>query len=446
VTSETAGVANEGLTRLADRQALSDALTDEASAAQASDPARDGLGGWTSRIGLLLVDVDRFRAIAAAVGPDGGEEVLSSLTTRLRPALRPNQILVRLGGDEFAVVLPDADREAAERVAHALLGRLDEPITVGTPAGPRTVQVTASVGVATCRLPREDPSELVHQASVAVRQAKQSGGGVSHFESGGEQPVRQPPIGELRVALEQGDLEVYLQPQVRLDGGAVCGAEALARWRHPKDGVLLPASFLPLAAQTGLMSPIAAMVNDLALSACATWWEQGFEVPVSVNLAASDLMDDRLTERIPGYLELYGLPARALRIEITEEVFLTDTSTVASLVNRWRAAGVRVALDDFGTGYSSLAYLRELPIGELKLDRVFVADLSRSTTATIVRHTIAMAHDLGMQVVAEGIEDAATAQALAEMGCDIGQGLHFGAAMPLDDFLSFLRADVAARS
>jgi EAL domain-containing protein (putative c-di-GMP-specific phosphodiesterase class I) len=245
------------------------------------------------------------------------------------------------------------------------------------------------------------------------------------------------------VALEQGDLEVYLQPQVHLGTGAVHGAEALTRWRHPNDGVLLPASFLPLAARTGLMRPISTMVYDLAISACARWWHQGFEVPVSVNLTVSDLMNDELTDRIPGYLEPHGLPPRALRIEITEDAFLSEPATAAALIDRWHQAGIMVALDDFGTGYSSLAYLRELRLGELKLDRVFVADLARPRTCTIVRHTVAMAHDLGMLVVAEGVEDADTARALAELGCDIGQGLHFGDAMPLPQFQGYLRADAA---
>ncbi|MBK6871759.1 MAG: bifunctional diguanylate cyclase/phosphodiesterase [Kineosporiaceae bacterium] len=432
-------MASDGLTWLASRQALSDALTDEASAGR-DTPGGDGTGGWTSRIGLLLLDVDRFSDLVASLGPDGGQDVLAQIATRLRPALRPNQMLARLGGDEFAVVLPDADREAAERVAHALLAQLDAPIRVNMPTGPRDVQVAASVGVATCRLPREDPRELVHQASQAVRQAKRSGGGVSHVAPGEDQPTRLPPIGELRVALEQGDLEVYLQPQVDLRRGRLCGAEALARWRHPQDGVLLPASFLPLAAQTGLMRPIAAAVTELAVAAVAQWWDRGFRVPVSLNLTPSDLLDETLTARIPGCLKPYGLPTEALRIEITEDVFLADADLVAGVLHRWQEAGVHVALDDFGTGYSSLAYLRELPISELKLDRVFITDLARPRTTAIVRHTIAMAHELGMKVVAEGIEDADTAAVLTEMGCDIGQGTFFGAAMAVPEFLAHLAA------
>jgi EAL domain-containing protein (putative c-di-GMP-specific phosphodiesterase class I) len=328
-------------------------------------------------------------------------------------------------------------------VAHALLEQLGEPLEIDGEHGARSIQVAASVGVATCRLPRGDPRALVHQAALAVWQAKQSGGGVGTYDAEVDGPARQPPVGELRVALEQGDLEVYLQPQVHLGTGAVHGAEALTRWRHPNDGVLLPASFLPLAARTGLMRPISTMVYDLAISACARWWHQGFEVPVSVNLTVSDLMNDELTDRIPGYLEPHGLPPRALRIEITEDAFLSEPATAAALIDRWHQAGIMVALDDFGTGYSSLAYLRELRLGELKLDRVFVADLARPRTCTIVRHTVAMAHDLGMLVVAEGVEDADTARALAELGCDIGQGLHFGDAMPLPQFQGYLRADAA---
>jgi len=433
-------MANEGLTWLASRQELSAALTDEAAAAQALDaPGGDAMGGWTNQIGLLLIDVDRFTQLKATLGTDDdGDDVLTRVAGRLRAVLRPSQALARLGGDEFAVVLPDADREVAERVAHALLAQLDEPVMISVGGAERSVTVDASIGIATCRLPRDDPTSLVRQASLAVWRAKESGGGISHFDADQDSPVRLPPIGELRVALEQGDLEVFLQPQIRLAQGSVCGAEALARWRHPKDGVLLPASFLPLAAQTGLMRPIAAMVIDLAVTACTEWWSLGHRVPVSVNLTPSDLLDSALTDRIPAFLGPFGLPPEALRIEITEDVFLADTATVATLLNRWRDDGVRVALDDFGTGYSSLAYLRELPIGELKLDQVFIGDLARPSTATIVRHTIAMAHELGMPVVAEGVEDAATAAILSGMGCDIAQGLHYGSAMALPEFLTYL--------
>jgi EAL domain-containing protein (putative c-di-GMP-specific phosphodiesterase class I) len=251
-------------------------------------------------------------------------------------------------------------------------------------------------------------------------------------------PQRLQRIDELRSALEHGDLEVYLQPQVELASGRIVGAEALARWRHPHDGVLLPEAFLPLAAQTGLLRPVATAVLDGAISACAGWWSRGYRVPVSVNLTAEDLRDPVLTTSITDALERHGLPAAGLCIELTEEALVTDAPATAQLLRRWRTAGVGVALDDFGTGYSSLAYLRELPVDELKLDRVFVADLRRPATATIVLHTVAMAHGLGLRVVAEGIEDQATAEALTGAGCDVGQGLLFGPAMTPPRFVEHL--------
>lgn len=231
-----------------------------------------------------------------------------------------------------------------------------------------------------------------------------------------------------------------MQPQVDLATGRIVGGEALARWRHPQDGVLLPAAFLPLAEHTGLTRPMAALVLDRALAACASWWREGYRVPVSVNLSADDLRDEELPGRLWAALNRQSLPTAALRVEITEQSLLVDPEAAAGLLGRWRADGVTVSIDDFGTGYSSLSYLRELPVDEVKLDRAFVADLARKNTLTIVQHTIAMAHGLDARVVAEGIEDVATAHQLAAMGCDVGQGLVYGAAMTAPEFLDRLRA------
>jgi EAL domain-containing protein (putative c-di-GMP-specific phosphodiesterase class I) len=238
-------------------------------------------------------------------------------------------------------------------------------------------------------------------------------------------------VDELRSALERGDLVVHLQPQVDLATGRVAGCEALARWRHPHDGVLLPDAFLPLAAHTGLMRPVAAVVLDRALEACALWWPR-HQVPVSVNLTADDLLDPGLTDRIAATLERHGLPGSALRVELTEEALVADPEAAAKLLQAWRALGLSVALDDFGTGYSSLAYLRELPFDELKLDRVFGADLRRRTTATIVAHTVAMAHGLGLRVVAEGVESEDAWRHLHALGCDYAQGYYLSRPLPAE--------------
>jgi diguanylate cyclase (GGDEF)-like protein len=424
------------LTGLANRRALSEALASDGAAGDGTAVQR--WSGWTDRIALLLVDLDSFKDINEALGHEVGDQVLAEVGSRLRAALRSPQLIARLGGDEFAVVLPGAGRESATAVAESLCAVLAEPVELD---GHR-LHVRASVGVATCLIPHDEPEDLLRQADVALNRAKAVGTSLEVYDPARDLRTahRLMRIDELRSALERGDLEVYLQPQVDLADGVVVGAEALARWRHPQDGVLLPDSFLPLAAQTGLMRPVAALVLDRALSACGRWWRRGHRIPVSVNLTADDLRDAGISRRISECLHQHGLPAQALRIEITEDVLLTDPEAAGQLLQSWRRAGIAVAVDDFGTGYSSLGYLRELPFDELKLDRSFVTDLHRRTTATIVRYTIAMAHGLGMRVVAEGVEDQATARALSDVGCDLGQGLYFGAAMAPQEFLELLDA------
>jgi diguanylate cyclase (GGDEF)-like protein len=425
------------LTGLANRRALSEALASDGAAA-GDGTALQRWSGWTDRIALLLVDLDSFKDINEALGHDVGDRVITAVGARLRAALRSPQLIARLGGDEFAVVLPGASRDSATQVAKSLCTVVAEPVEID---GHR-LHVRASVGVATCVIPQEEPEDLLRQADVALNRAKAVGTSLELYDPARDLRTkhRLMRIDELRSALERGDLEVYLQPQVDLVDGTVIGTEALARWRHPQDGVLLPDSFLPLAAQTGLMRPVAAMVLDRALGACDRWWRRGHRIPVSVNLTADDLRDNDMSRRIYESLAHHGLPAQALRIEITEDILLTDPKAAAQLLQSWRRAGIAIAIDDFGTGYSSLGYLRELPFDELKLDRSFVSDLHRWTTATIVRHTISLAHSLGMRVVAEGVEDQATARALADVGCDIGQGLYFGAAMAPHAFLEQLES------
>ena len=454
----SASARTDELTGLANRRALSEVLAGASAVASSgafanpgdpddgSDDGSDGgpgpgaggppRAGWTDRIALLLVDLDAFKDINEALGHDTGDRVLAELGARLSRSLRPPQLVARLGGDEFAVVLPGAGREAATRVARSLAAVLAQPLELDG----RRLHVRGSVGVATCVLGEEDPADLLRRADVALNRAKAAGTGLEVYDPALDVRTvqRLQRIDELRAALERGDLEVFLQPQVDLADGTVVGAEALARWRHPQDGMLLPAAFLPLAAQTGLMRPVAALVLDRAVAACARWWERGHRVPVSVNLTTDDLRDPQLTGRIAQALARHGLPPTALHIEITEELLLTDPDAAARLLESWRRAGIAVSVDDFGTGYSSLGYLRDLPFDELKLDRSFVTDLHRRATATIVRHTVAMAHGLGMHVVGEGVEDQATARLLAELGCDVGQGLYFGAPMALPAFLDEL--------
>ena len=428
----------DDLTGLANRRALSEALAGDRPAGGDPDAGWAGWAGWGDEIALLLVDLDRFKDVNDGLGHEAGDRLLTEVGARLRTALRPTQLLARLGGDEFAVVLPAAGAEQARRVAEGLLSSLVEPFEID---GSR-LHVQASIGMATCHPSRGEPTDLLRQADVAMYHAKATGAGIELYDAERDEggPERLRRTDELRQALQRGDIEVHIQPQVDLRTGVITGAEALARWRHPEDGVLLPDSFLPLAEHTGLMRPVAAVVLDRALEACATWWATGHHVPVSVNLGADDLRDPELPGRVTDVLRRYSLPPDALRVEITEQALLTDPKAAAVVLARWRADGVAVAIDDFGTGYSSLSYLRELPIDEVKLDRAFIADIRRPTTSTIVRHTVAMAHGLWARVVAEGIEDEATARIVTDLGCDVGQGLYFGAAMTTPEFLTRLQA------
>ena len=360
------------LTGLASREALSEALASEGTGDFAGGPDDEGWSGWTDRVALLLADIDGFDGINATLGREAGDAVLTEVGARLRAVLRPPQLLARLGGDEFALLLPGAGLEASTRVAATLREALRTPLDVG---GTR-LPVQATVGVAWCRLPRGRPEDLLRQADAAVLRAKATSSGIAVYDADkdGSGPVRLRRVDELRSALEQGDVVVHLQPQVELATGAVVGCEALARWRHPHDGVLLPDAFLPLAATTGLMRPVTDVVLDRALEACATWWP-AHPVAVGVNVTAVDLLDPGLTDRITRRLAHHALPGAALRVEITEEALVAEPEAAARLLRAWRRLGITTALDDFGTGYSSLAYLRELPFDELKLDRVFGSDL-----------------------------------------------------------------------
>ncbi|WP_285594690.1 bifunctional diguanylate cyclase/phosphodiesterase [Kineosporia sp. NBRC 101731] len=409
------------LTGLASRRALAQAL-----AAPGSDTRS-----------MLLVDLDNFRDVNEALGHETGDRLLTAVGARLRSCLRPGQMLARLGSDEFAVLLPGAGPDEAQRIANRLQACLHEPFDV---CGSR-LHMAASIGIATSTSPLPpERSDLLRRADVALHHARRDRTGQARYDpsddDGGERLRR---TGELRLALTRGDIEVHLQPQVDLGSGRIVGAEALARWRHPRDGVLLPAVFLPLTERTGLGRPMAALVLDQALAACASWWREGHQVPVSVNLSADDLRDEELSGRIGAALRQHSLPPAALRVEITEQSLLTDPEAASVLLRRWRQDGISVSIDDFGTGYSSLSYLRQLPMDEVKLDQAFVADLARESTATIVQHTIAMAHGLKARVVAEGIEDGPTARRLTDLGCDTGQGLFYGGAVTAPEFLERLR-------
>ncbi|MGY1668454.1 putative bifunctional diguanylate cyclase/phosphodiesterase [Geodermatophilus sp. SYSU D00696] len=388
---------------------------------------------------LLLLDLDGFKEVNDSLGHGAGDQLLRQVGPRLAPALRPGEVLARLGGDEFAVLLPRADLgTAAERagVVHDLLRR---PFTVD---GIR-LHVGVSIGVSTAPVPADDVQELLRCADVAMYAAKTERTGVHVYvpdpSSGSGERLR--TMEELRTALVAGELDVHLQPQVAMDDGRVVGVEALLRWHHPERGLLGPAAVLPAAEQAGLLRPLTDAVLERSLDAVAQWWDT-HGVPVSVNLSAANVADLDLPGKVGAQLARRGLPAAALTLELVEDTLMADPERGRTVLAELRRLGVRTSIDDYGTGYSSLAYLRRLPADELKLDRSLTADVADDErAAAIVRHTVALAHDLGLSLVAEGIEDEVTAARLAGLGCDVAQGYAVARPMPVGDLLRWLAAE-----
>jgi predicted signal transduction protein with EAL and GGDEF domain len=345
-------------------------------------------------------------------------------------------VLARLGGDEFAVLLDDCGLDEAQALAERLRELVLEPFTI---EGIR-LHVGVSIGVSTAPVPAATVQELLRCADVAMYAAKSGREGVHVYvpDPRGGTGDRLRTMEELRTALENDELEVHLQPQVDLLDGELVGVEALVRWRHPRRGLLSPAELLPAAEQAGLLRPLTDQVVELALAAAAQWWCKR-RVPVSVNLSAANVTDLDLPGKVALALARHGLPARALTLELVEDTLMADPERGRTVLGELRRLGVRTSIDDYGTGYSSLAYLRHLPADELKLDRSLTADVDADPrAAAIVRHTVALAHELGLSLVAEGVEDAATAAVLADLGCDVAQGYAIARPMPVPEFLTWL--------
>ena len=411
------------LTGLPNRRALQEACDDLVAAAGPGSPGS-----------LLVLDLDRFKEINDSLGHAAGDQLLRLVAGRLRRALGEGALVGRLGGDEFAAVLPATGAAEALEAGHQVHERLTAPFTV---EGMR-LHVDASIGVATTT-GSAGRAELLRSADTAMYAAKRERRGVVAATAADAAAAHERLLllEDLRSALAGedaeacGHLEVHLQPQVHLADGSVAGAEALVRWQHPRRGQLAPDAFLPLAAAAGLMGRLADVVLELSLTACARWWSAGDAVPVSVNLCAEDVHATTLPERVEAALARHGLPGRALVLELTEEAFVTDPARARRHLDAVRRLGVRVSLDDYGTGYSSLAQLRDLAVDELKLDRSFTAGVADDVAASaIVRTTVDLAHALGVRLVAEGVEDARSQQALADLGCDVGQGWAVARPMP----------------
>ncbi|MGL4174330.1 MAG: putative bifunctional diguanylate cyclase/phosphodiesterase [Actinomycetota bacterium] len=395
-------------------------------------------GGGPVESALLLLDLDGFKEVNDALGHHAGDDLLVHVAQRLKPIVEPHGFFARLGGDEFAGFLPGASPAFALQVAHAIQAAFADSFTVDAVR----LHVGGSIGVATSPRPAATRAELLRCADIAMYQAKTSGGVVIYTpDANNPTGERLQIIEELRRALEEGQVTVHLQPQVQLRTGLVVGVEALARWQHPTRGLLMPDAFLRHADRAGLQRALADAVMEIALRATADWWSDGMHIPVSVNLAAANITDPDLPAKVAHLLRRHGLPASALIVELTEDTLVSDPERGRAVLNQLRGIGVGISIDDYGTGYSSLSYLRDLPADELKLDRVFIDGLESDPRArAIVAHTVALAHTLDLRVVAEGVETAASAAILAELGCDMGQGFHLARPMSWEEFTVWLAA------
>jgi predicted signal transduction protein with EAL and GGDEF domain len=357
--------------------------------------------------------------------------MLCQVANRLQACVgRDADLLVRLGGDEFAVLMTVVGPDAAEALAARIRAALAPAFTIDGV----TVRVDASIGIALSTPARETLPTLLRQADVAMYHAKTRRMGQSVYSTqndvlGGQDRLQ--TLEELRQAIHGDGLVVHYQPKVDARTMAVTGVEALVRWQHPTRGLLYPDSFLPMVEDAGLMRDLTATVLEQSLDQVVAWHASGRRISVAVNLSASCLVDIDLPERIELMLTQRALHPSTLELEITEDFLMADRERAREILSRLREQGIKVVVDDFGTGYSSLAYLRELPIDELKLDKCFVTDMADDpSAAAIVRSTIGLAHSLGLRLVAEGVENETTAAVLAQSGCDVAQGFFFARALP----------------
>jgi diguanylate cyclase (GGDEF)-like protein/PAS domain S-box-containing protein len=390
-------------------------------------------------VAVLLMDLDRFKEVNDSLGHHAGDELLQELAMRLPSVVRGSDTVARLGGDEFGILLPGVnDASDVLAVVEKLVQALEEPAAVhGLP-----LVVEGSIGIALYPDDGGDVDTLLRAADVAMYTAKEEKAGFGFFDGSTHQLdlARLTLVGELRRALEKRELVLHYQPQALLADGRVQCVEALLRWNHPERGMIGPDEFIPLAQQTSLIKALTLYVIGEALEQCRSWQQEGLRMPVAVNISTRNLLDVDFPAHVTGLLDAWGLEPDMLQLEITEGAVLSDPVRTMTVLEALARMGLRLAIDDFGTGYSSLAYLTRLPIKEIKIDRSFVMSMeTNEDDATIVRSTIELGRNLGLEVVAEGVESETVWNWLRELGCTIAQGYHLSKPLPPDELRDWLR-------
>ena len=418
------------LTGLPNRLLFFDRVTQAISAA-----GREGSG-----VGVLLLDLHRFKEVNDTLGHERGDELLRQVGPRLQGVLRASDSVARLGGDEFGIALAGLNTlSEGEDVARKLTDALDTPFVLDG----IDIALGGSIGIARYPDHGDDPDQLLRRAEVAMYVAKTARAPYESYslEQDTYSTDRLALVAELRRAIDEADLALAYQPMIDLERGMIIGVEALLRWSHASQGPIGPDVFIPLAEHSGLIGRITTYVLEAAATQAQAWREAGLDLTVSVNLSVRDLQRPGLAAAIGATLERHELPAARLQLEITEGSVMDQPERALATLQELAGVGVGLSVDDFGTGYSSLAYLQRLPVNELKIDRSFVLGLAgNSSDGEIVRSTVGLGHNLGLSIVAEGVEDERSLAFLRDVGCDIAQGFFIARPMPADAVLEWARS------
>jgi diguanylate cyclase (GGDEF)-like protein/PAS domain S-box-containing protein len=421
--------AHDPLTGLPNRYALQKKLARAIIVAQEEE--------WP--IALLLLNLDRFREINDTLGHHLGDLLLQQLSERLQVPLRGTDTLAHIGGDEFGILLVDTDQRTAQHMSQELIQVLDQPFHVGG----FDLQVDTAVGISMYPEHGNVAEELMQRSDMAMYAAKSTRMGMAVYDvAQNSASVRQLTLtGDLRRAITAGELTLHYQPKIEARSQEVVGVEALIRWGHPKLGNIRPDEIIDLAEKTGLIRPLTRWVLRTALAQEARWIEQGFHFGIAVNISVRNLLEEELPGTLEGILEVSGVDASYLTLEVTEGAIMEDPERALDIVSELAKLGVGISVDDFGTGYSSLGYVKQLPANEIKIDRSFVMEMGHSLPdETIVRSTIDLVHSLGRKVVAEGVETKAIWEKLLEFGVDYGQGYLFSRPRTADSFIDWIES------